>query len=134
MAAGVIDGVVYLAGGWTPGVDASASVVAYVPRTHHWTRRASMPTARAVAAATVAGGRLYVIGGMAYPGGAATLFSTVESYDPVTDSWRTEPSLPIPLAYASAATVGRTIYVLGGQSRNDGTGIASSAFALTLPP
>jgi hypothetical protein len=50
-----------------------------------------MPTARADLAVVALYGLLYAIGGRGADGSPLT---TVEAYDPVTDAWTTEPSMP----------------------------------------
>src|SRR5437764_13642946 len=63
-AAGVINGVLYVAGGvGSGGVGGIAAVEAYDPATSTWTTKAPMPTARGAAAAGVINGVLYVVGG-----------------------------------------------------------------------
>jgi N-acetylneuraminic acid mutarotase/PKD repeat protein/RNA polymerase subunit RPABC4/transcription elongation factor Spt4 len=77
-----------------------------------WTTKSSMPTARSQAAVVLGSyGMIYVIGGFA--GGAA--FTTVEAYDPGTNTWATKASLPT-ATRGAAATVGldSKIYVFGG--------------------
>jgi N-acetylneuraminic acid mutarotase len=58
----VIDGKLYLAGGWTAD-NLSSKLEVYDPGSNTWSTKASMLTARSQAAAAVRGGRLYVIGG-----------------------------------------------------------------------
>jgi N-acetylneuraminic acid mutarotase len=76
-----------------------------------WVTRASMPTAR-WAATAVANGIIYAISGVygPYPPNYVT---TVEAYNPATDTWSTRA--PIPAAcLGSASTVNGVIYVIGG--------------------
>jgi hypothetical protein len=42
-------------------------------------------------------------------------WSTVEAYDPVTDTWAWKADIPTARAFASTAVVSDTIYVIGGQ-------------------
>ena len=72
-----------------------------------WTEVVSPPTARSELAAVSLEGRAYVIGGF---GGASTL----EVYDPATDTWDTLPPLPEALNHLMAASYGREIFVFGG--------------------
>jgi N-acetylneuraminic acid mutarotase len=92
---------------------------AYDPKTDRWARLKPMPTSRQALAAVAAKGadgreRIYAIGGRdpARPGNGLT---TVEAYDPATDTW----SAAAPLAlhrHAHTATLGPDgrIYVTGG--------------------
>ena len=45
---------------------------------------------------------------------------TVQIYDPTQDRWRTGPPLPRPLDHAAVTTDGHRIYVIGGQTDDDG--------------
>jgi serine/threonine-protein kinase PknK len=47
-----------------------------------------------------------------------TTLSTVESYDPQTGAWQAQPSLPIPLHHATAATYRGEVVVIGGATDN----------------
>jgi hypothetical protein len=78
-----------------------------------------MPTAREELSTTAVDGIIYAIGGNgAYSGMDITnaLHSTVEAYDPATDTWIEKPDMPTPRAGLSASTVGKMIYAIGGQS------------------
>ena len=74
--AGVIDGILYVAGGYVPFTGAVATLEAYDPVANTWTVKAPMPAARYGAVAGVVNGILYVAGGMV---GDST---TVAAYDP----------------------------------------------------
>jgi len=80
-----------------------------------WTTRASMPTARAQAAVVLApDGLIYVIGG--YDSASeSTGLTSVQAYNPTTNTWSTKASLPNATRGATA-TVGLDgkIYVFGG--------------------
>lgn len=65
------------------------------------------------------GGLIYVLGG--YPS-TRTSVTTVQVYDPVTDSWRLGPPLPVALNHSMAAGVGGRLYVIGGQTNAGGAG------------
>jgi N-acetylneuraminic acid mutarotase len=77
-----------------------------------WTLLAPLPSGRGETAAAVAGGRLYVIGGMTGLGGQAT--AEVSAYDPGADSWAAAPALPAARHHAAAAALDGTVYVSGG--------------------
>jgi len=129
-AAGVIDNVLYTAGGgyfggfsWASHDDAAA----YIPDSDVWWPMASLSVLRAwpagaVAEIEVAPGvfepRLFVIGGIdvwtdpVFP----TAYSSIEVYEPATDSWSNfSQSLPgFVTTAAGAAVVDNQIYMLGG--------------------
>ena len=75
-----------------------------IPSSNTWSTMAPMPTARNSLSAVVDKGIIYVIGG--YSGSRDT---TVESYDPATNTWSEEAPL---LVGKSTANVG----LLGGRS------------------
>ena len=72
-----------------------------------------MPTARVALSSSVANGKLYAIGGAARGGGGFNL-STVEEYDPVTDTWTTKRNMSSRGSLASTSTVDGKIYAIGG--------------------
>ena len=80
-----------------------------------WTTKADMPTARMVLSTSVMDGKIYAIGGMSHPPRA--VLSTVEEYDPVTDTWTTKASMPTGARYLlSTSAVNGKIYAIGGWS------------------
>ena len=99
------------------------------PATDTWTHRAPAPAARAYHAASVAGGKLYLLGGSR----SASFFQSnqLDEYDPATDSWATRTAAPFPFGAAGAATVAGQIHVVGGY---DYTAGAFRAFHLVYDP
>ena len=83
-----------------------------------WSVMAPMPTARAAFATAAANGRVYAIGG-AVSADCVTV-PTVEAYDPDGDFWITDLApMPPPLRFRpSGATLDKTIYVVGGATKN----------------
>jgi N-acetylneuraminic acid mutarotase len=124
-AAAVVDSVIYVMGGWTPANPASATVEAFDLRTQRWTRKASMPTARSATTATVLNGRVYVLGGFRLVNDVPEFTDMVESYNPATDAWRTEPSLPAAIAYGESVSLGDAIYLIGGRLQRTSASLAS---------
>jgi hypothetical protein len=78
-----------------------------------WRELGNSPTARQQVATAVVNGRIWVVGGLV---GTETVTATrrVESYDPVSDTWRSEPPLPRPLHHAMAVAYGTELIVIGG--------------------
>ncbi|HWC74581.1 MAG TPA: kelch repeat-containing protein, partial [Gemmatimonadales bacterium] len=64
----------------------------------------------------VLNGKLYVIGG--YNNHGLGVLSTVEVYDPATDTWTTDTPLPSGRYGATAAAINGKIYVAGGSDAN----------------
>ncbi len=83
----------------------------------HWETAAPMPGARTEFGAVTVGDRIYAIGGI---DGYMRTLDAVQSYDVVSDTWRDEPKLPMPIHHPAVATDGANVYVLGGF-----TGLAS---------
>ena len=89
-----------------------------------WTTKAPMPTARCYVSTSMVNGKIYAIGGTPavdapYPG-----VSTVEEYDPVTDTWTTKTGMPTERGYLSAAAVNGKIYAMGG-GKTLGSGLST---------
>ena len=74
-----------------------------------WRDAASMSTARKVVTASVYNGEIYVFGGI---NTAGTSLSTVEIYNPTTNTWRPGVSAPVALSFYQAATVGSRTYLI----------------------
>jgi len=93
------------------------SVVAYHPKERRWQAITAMETPRARFRLVAAAGYLYAIGGLAQGGDN---LSTVERYDPHSDSWTPRASMNEPRGLPGAAAVSRgseqLIAVVGGSS------------------
>jgi N-acetylneuraminic acid mutarotase len=119
-------GRIYAIGGVTLDYSVVNWLEAYTPATRRWATLAPMPTARnALAAVTAPDGRIYAIGGatewdLGPNANNLQPLSTVEIYNPRTNSWTAGPSLPESL-YGMAAVLGPDdkIYVIGGDNDTD---------------
>jgi N-acetylneuraminic acid mutarotase len=87
----------------------------YDPSGDTWTTAAPMPTARTeLAAVTGPDGAVYAIGGSASGFGFDSL-STVEAYDPQTDTWETRaPMQATRTSFAAVTGTDGMIYAIGG--------------------
>ncbi|NQT02781.1 MAG: hypothetical protein HQ580_12205 [Planctomycetes bacterium] len=114
----VVDGKIYAIGGASGyGSAALRTVEEYGPPTETWTTKSEMPTARQGLSTSVVNGKIYAIGGIDASGGSypgAKTFSTVEEYDPATDTWTTKSEIPTARGFHSANVVDGRIYVFGG--------------------
>jgi N-acetylneuraminic acid mutarotase len=114
----VVDGKIYVIGGAGPVYQTLGTVEVYDPATDTWTEKSEMPTARQGLSTSVVNGKIYAIGGGASPsagyGTAVDTFSTVEEYDPVTDTWTTKSPMPTSRGWHSANVVDEKIYIFGG--------------------
>jgi N-acetylneuraminic acid mutarotase len=104
-AAGLIDGKIYVAGGYHSGY--SDTLEAYDVATGIWTPDLTrMNYGRRWAAHGIINGKLYVVGG-----GAPQL----EYYDPIGNTWTVQDTIPTDVQSPASAAVGNVLYVIGGQ-------------------
>ena len=122
---------IYAFGGFTfpdqgpPGWNPVNNAWEYDPAIDEWKELAPMPTRRGAAAASVAGGKIYVTGGAnslpgvtengIHPARPHNVLATVEEYDPAANTWRVRRSLLLPRNHHVAAGVGDRVYVIGGR-------------------
>ena len=78
-----------------------------------WTRKADMPTVRSDFATCIVNGKIYAIGGEVDKFGDMEL-STVEMYDPKTDTWHRKADMPTARSDVATSVVDRKIYAIGG--------------------
>lgn len=79
-----------------------------------WRTRAELPLPRAGYAAGTVNGRFVLAGGSYWSEGRKLRNAAVDIYDPLTNRWTGGPALPAPLSDASSATIGDSLYVIGG--------------------
>ena len=108
-SAASLDDRVYIAGGHSNGRD-SARV--FRLDGDRWTEVAHMRDARGGHALIAFGGHLYAMGGNTVAGNVAA----VESYDPTTNAWTVENSLPQPRNHVMGFVLGVAVCVAGGRS------------------
>jgi hypothetical protein len=102
---------IYVVGGVSTVAGAGRETWAYDPAADRWiTGLAPIPTERNHLAAVAFEGRVWAIGGR-----VGSNLATVESYDPASDTWRTEPPLALPQGALTAAVVDGRIHVVGGE-------------------
>jgi N-acetylneuraminic acid mutarotase len=134
--AAAVAGTIYAIGGTTMGLDKLGVVEAYDPATDTWSRKGDMPTPRNSLSAGAVDGRIYALGGWGLdrPEGGwesvdlnvAAAFSTVEIYDPETDTWATGAEMPTARAPMTVSVLGDKIYAVGGGARRKGQDVALS--------
>ena len=115
LSTSVVDGKIYAIGG---ARDYKGTVLSrveeYDPATDTWTRKADMPTARTCLSTSAVNGKIYAIGGTLGSSQWYQGLSTVEEYDPATDTWTKKADMPIPRTYISTCAVNDKIYAIGG--------------------
>jgi len=114
--AGVVNGKIYIMGGAKGSSTVYSSVKEYDPVTNSWSTKSSMPTPRVSLHCSVLNGKIYAIGGSLDPWPYEQVMSTVEEYDPLTDSWTTRTDKPTARNFLATCTVQGKIYAIGGNS------------------
>ena len=120
LSAAVINGVLYAAGGGTLRFDGmnytispSNAVEAFsIASGTAWSPVASLPTARYRTACAPLSGTLFSFGGF----GSYDYVATVDSFNPVSNSWGTAGQLPTVRVGAAVCSYGNKLYLIGGQS------------------
>jgi hypothetical protein len=81
-----------------------------------WTTAAPLPNPRNHLGATVLNGKIYAIGGQHGRDETTQNQSTVQTYDPATDTWKSVASLPKPRSHFGNSTfvVNGAIWIVGG--------------------
>jgi N-acetylneuraminic acid mutarotase len=129
LAAATVGGRVYAATGRDNGA-LRAALEVLDASTGSWSRRADIPTARGGVAAAALSGRLVVLGGEGNPADPAGIFHQTESYDPSTDTWRSDAPMRTGRHGIGAAVVGDRLYVPGGATHEGfGAVTANESFA-----
>jgi len=134
-----VGGKLFVAGGYTMSERFVARLQVYDAASNSWSIKASMPTARGWASCVELNGRVFVLGGVTVVGGSDVATDVVESYDPATDTWRAEPSLPSARHGTAAAVVDGVLYAAGGYSGSatltttDAFTPASGAWTMVAP-
>ena len=77
-----------------------------------WSTKAALPTFRYEFGIGVVNGILYVVGGRDPQG---RVLSTVEAYDPLTNTWSTKASMPTPRDALGIGVVDGVLYAIGGR-------------------
>jgi N-acetylneuraminic acid mutarotase len=114
MNAGVINGKIYVPGGFTSERRPTVSLYVYDPASDTWSRKRNMPLPGGGGVTGVIGGKLYVVTFNSLftgPGGVANFFR----YDPAKDSWT---KLPSPTDYTRVSggggVINKKLYLIGG--------------------
>ncbi|MBC8229460.1 hypothetical protein H8E77_07935 [bacterium] len=90
------------------------TVEEYDPMTETWTKKSDMPTAKSGASTSVVNRKIYVIGGTTTGFPYSGVVSTVEEYDPATDTWTKKANMPTVRCMLSTSAVDGKIYAIGG--------------------
>jgi serine/threonine-protein kinase PknK len=104
----------------------SAANERFDPASETWTRLVGMPTPRGSYGATYIDGRIVVVGGEE----PTMVLNVVELYDIADGKWSTGPPMPTPRHAEVVATVGNTVYAIGGANRPTHEGPIATVEAL----
>lgn len=116
-----LDGRLLLFGGWD-GSAYRAEVYEYTPEADSWRALSDMPTARGHSAAAVVAGRVFLMGGTAGDGPLdVNEVFTPEAESETNGGWTAARPMPTPGAYVNAAVVADTIFVFGGDAKDQTT-------------
>ena len=109
----VVDGKLYLFGGFTDDLGASNEVDVYDPADDTWTRKKDMPTRLTHLDPAIDGKTIWFAGGFRgkHPGPAS---AEVWKYDIALDGWTAGPELPERRAGGGLAVVGHRLHYFGG--------------------
>lgn len=116
----IVDGKVYVFGGFSSGWTTTARSDAYDIAANTWSRLPDMPEELTHAAVVVDGKTIWLVGGYVgdHPGPSTR---NVWKFDTTTQTWTRGPALPAPRGAGGAAIVGRQLYFFSGTSRVAGS-------------
>jgi N-acetylneuraminic acid mutarotase len=119
---GVVDGKLYIFGGFIGPEGPVARSDVYDPKANTWTRIADLPTRVTHAGSAVDGSKIYMAGG--YVGWGDRLgeqdygTTAVWIYDTKTNTYSAGPSLPAPRGAGAVVKIDRTLHYMGGCDLN----------------
>lgn len=127
----VIDGKLFLFGGFSSDLGASAEIDVYDPAADQWTRRKDMPTPVTHLNPAVDGKTVWFAGGFKgrHPG---PVTDEVWKYDVDSDTWSAGPPLPEGRGAGALEVVGGLLHFVGGYKADRVTNSADH-WALPLP-
>jgi N-acetylneuraminic acid mutarotase len=119
----LLNGRIYVFGGFTLGGAASSSTFIYDISADAWSTGAPAPSGRVDPAVGICGPLIYMIGG----GNAFLQLQTSNyAYNPLIDNWTSSLPIPIPTAEAQAISYNNQIFVVSGGIFGSGGGNPAS--------
>lgn len=107
-------GKIYILGGQIGGATLTTRVDVYDPATDSWgTPVAPMPTLRTAFGLASIDGIIYAVGGT--NGGDV---STVEAYDPISDTWENKAPMPTAHSHVGVGVINGVLYAVGSANGN----------------
>ncbi len=118
--AAVLNSKIYIIGGLKSWSQVSSKNEVYDPLTNTWEEMAPIPTPKHNYATVVYNDKIYLFGGSTQNGGNVWVqTSTVEVYDPATNTWDTSVSLPSVRFNPGIGLINNKIIITGGISGNE---------------
>ncbi|HEX9317573.1 MAG TPA: kelch repeat-containing protein [Nitrososphaeraceae archaeon] len=124
----VLDGKIYVVGGYDETGETTDAVQVYDPRIDKWDKVPSLPEPVDHAAASAHDSKLFVVGGYVTDKGQRTPTSKSYVYEPSTEKWHEIKSMPTPRGAATANFINNTLYVIGGQDSSRKTVNTNEAY------
>ena len=124
--AGAVNGKIYVIGGRTGQAFILTAtntdvVEEYNPVSDTWSvPKERMPTARSGGTSGTDGRRIYAAGGEVTTQDLVGAFRAIEAYDPLTNSWSTLPSMPMPRHGIAGAVIGNRFHLVSGMLQSAG--------------
>ncbi len=113
--AAVLDGLVYVPGGFDAGERPRDLLEVYDPAQDSWETRAPLPEALGAYALAALDGKLYLFGGR----GERGYVDSAYRYDPQADTWQSIGQLSGKRGFVAAAALQGRIYIVGGYNGRD---------------
>lgn len=114
VAAAVVDGLIYVPGGYTSAGEVITTTAVYDPVNDTWDTRAPLPVPLCAYAIAVVDDKLFTFGGW----DGDSYVASVYEYDPQEDGWTAKTAMSTARGFAAAGVVEDKVYVVGGY---DGT-------------
>ena len=115
VAGAVLDGKIYVIGGFVEGGKATNIVEVYDPQTDRWDRTSPLPIPLEHTAVSTYNGNLFVVGGYTNIDGERTPTDKLFSYDPSTDEWKELESMSEARGALTAQFIDGILYAIGGE-------------------
>jgi DNA-binding CsgD family transcriptional regulator/N-acetylneuraminic acid mutarotase len=110
LAAAVVDGLIYVPGGYNSAGEVVTTTEVYDPANDTWGTRAPLPAPLCAYAIAAVDGKLFVFGGW----DGDSYVASVYEYDPLEDEWTAKTAMSTARGFAAAGVVEDKIYVVGG--------------------
>jgi N-acetylneuraminic acid mutarotase len=114
-ASAVVNGLLYIIGGWGEVADVGKSVEIYDPATDRWSSGAPLPAALAGAQACVFSDQIYVFGGSTL---ANVWGRSILTYNTTSNSWSAKSPMPNTRFKFACVVVDDAAYLVGGHAHD----------------